>query len=321
MNLNWARKAAPGRAVTPALLFGLVLLFPIAALSHPGTLAVSPPMGWNSWDAYGFTLDETAFRNNATVLGKYRRYGWRYAIIDEGWYMANPLGTDRQSRDYQMDEHGRLVPAANRFPSASGGTGLTALADWSHHLGLQLGIHIVRGIPKAAVELNRQIAGSQFHVVDAADTADTCPWDDGNYGVRDNAAGQAYYDSLIKQYAAWKIDFLKVDCISNLPYRAAEIRQIATAIRHAGASHGTQPVPGTHRHHPCPGGRALFTNVAHLQRHMGRLVVRRCISDRNQRGIRQTRAMACPCPSRTMAGCRYAALGDVGTTSRLGRGP
>jgi hypothetical protein len=100
MTLNCARKAAPGRAVTPALLSGLVLLFPIVALSHPGTLAVSPPMGWNSWDAYGFTLDETAFRNNATVLGKYRRYGWRYAIIDEGRYMANPLGTDRQSRDW-----------------------------------------------------------------------------------------------------------------------------------------------------------------------------------------------------------------------------
>jgi len=46
------------------------------------------------------------------------------------------------------------------------------------------------------------IAGSSFHAADAADTTATCPWDDGNYGVADNAAGQAYYDSMLKLYAA-----------------------------------------------------------------------------------------------------------------------
>jgi len=127
-----------------------------------------------------------------------------------------------------------LIPAVNRFPSAQAGQGLRPLADWVHAHGLKLGIHIVRGIPKQAVRNDQPIAESNFHASDAADTSDLCPWDDGNFGVRDNAAGQAYYDSMLRLYARWKIDFLKVDCIANNPYKAAEIRQIARAIQRSG---------------------------------------------------------------------------------------
>jgi alpha-galactosidase len=215
-----------------------LLCFLIGAMFRPDARAeapaATPPMGWNSWDAYGFTLDEATFKQNAVVLAGLRRYGWQYAVIDEGWYMSNPGGADREMRGYQLDGHGRLIPAPNRFPSAAHDAGLRTLADWTHSQGLKLGIHIVRGIPKGALPPNGQIAGSRFHIADAADLSDTCPWDDGNYGVRDNAAGQAYYDSVIRLYADWKVDFLKVDCISNAPYRLSEIRQIAAAIRHAG---------------------------------------------------------------------------------------
>jgi hypothetical protein len=84
------------------------------------------------------------------------------------------------------------------------------------------------------VKANLPIAGSSFHAADAADTAETCPWDDGNYGIRDNAAGQAYYDSMLKLYAGWGLDYIKVDCISDHPYRPTEIRQIAAAIKKTG---------------------------------------------------------------------------------------
>ena len=87
-------------------------------------LASSPPMGWNSWDAYGFGIDESAFKANASVLAQLRSYGWKYAIIDEGWYMRDPAGADLESREYQMDGHGLLIPAVNRFPSAAKGAGL-----------------------------------------------------------------------------------------------------------------------------------------------------------------------------------------------------
>ena len=39
---------------------------------------------------------------------------------------------------------------------------------------------------------------------------------------------------MLKQYAGWGLDFIKVDCISDHPYKASEIRQIATAIKHSG---------------------------------------------------------------------------------------
>ncbi len=196
--------------------------------------ASSPPMGWNSWDAYGFTLDETAFKANATRLAELRSYGWTYAVIDEGWYMENPRGANLAQRTYQLNAGGLLIPALKRYPSAKSGAGFKPLADWAHHRGLKFGLHIVRGIPKQAVGKNTPISGTAFHAADAADSSETCPWDDGNFGVRDNRAGQAYYDSMLRLYAQWGVDFLKVDCISAHPFRASEIRQIHEAIQKAG---------------------------------------------------------------------------------------
>ncbi|MEO7278248.1 MAG: glycoside hydrolase family 27 protein [Sphingomicrobium sp.] len=197
-------------------------------------LAPTPPMGWNSWDAYAFTISEGQFKANVRALAALRRFGWDTAVIDEGWYMANPLGADLAARGYRYDGYGRLVPDVARFPSARDGKGLSALAAWTHRQGMKFGIHVVRGIPKAAVEADAPIAGSSFRASLAADKSATCPWDDANYGVSDNAAGQAYYNSMMRQYAGWGVDFVKIDCISDHPYRPTEIRQVARAIRSAG---------------------------------------------------------------------------------------
>jgi alpha-galactosidase len=191
-------------------------------------------MGWNSWDSYGLTINEKEFKANATVLASVEQYGWKYAVIDEGWYMADPDGKTVEQRQYLWNQDGLLIPAPDRFPSASNNAGLRPLADWVHAQGLKFGIHVMRGIPRQVVAANLQIAGTQFHAADAADTSSPCPWDEGNWGVKDNAAGQAYYDSMIELYASWGVDFLKVDCISDRPYRPSEIRQIAAAIRKTG---------------------------------------------------------------------------------------
>ena len=197
-------------------------------------LAPTPPMGWNSWDSYGLTIGEADYRANTRVISSLRKYGWQYAVIDMGWYMANPDGKDRPARQFQIDSNGRLIPALVRYPSAAGDAGFKPLADWVHRQGLKFGIHIMRGIPRDSVEKNTPIAGSNFHAADAADTSDACGWDDGFWGIRDNAAGQAFYDSIIGQYAKWGVDFLKVDCIADHPYKPAEIRMIAEAIRKSG---------------------------------------------------------------------------------------
>ena len=225
--------SASARRLTRLLLaVQLMVLGASAATAAP--LASTPPMGWNSWDAYGFTITEAQFRANVSLLAKMRPAGWNYAVIDEGWYMGNPLGDKLEARKYLLDEYGRLMPVVSRFPSAADGKGLKALSDWTHAQGLKFGIHIIRGIPKAAVEANMPIEGSRFHAADAANKADTCPWDDGNYGIANNEAGQAYYDSLLRQYKGWGVDFLKVDCIADHPYRPSEIRQIAQSIRTMG---------------------------------------------------------------------------------------
>jgi alpha-galactosidase len=234
---------------------GLLLMSLAAPSIQSQTVAATPPMGWNSWDSYGLTITEDQFRANVKVLvNDLKPAGYNYAVIDEGWFFFNP--EDRPHPEkliYAIDANGRYVPVLPRFPSAGDtqqafdsstpptelaairqSTSFKPLADWVHAQGLKFGIHIVRGIPRASVERNLPIANSTFNAQDAADTTDACPWDPTNWGVKDNATGQAWYDSLLQQYAAWGVDLLKVDCISSHPYKADEIHMIRKAIAKTG---------------------------------------------------------------------------------------
>ncbi|MGD0737723.1 MAG: glycoside hydrolase family 27 protein [Terracidiphilus sp.] len=222
------------RFFLPTILCAVFLTLLATSFLYAQNPAPTPPMGWNSWDAYGFTIDEADFKANVAVLAGLKHYGWTYAVIDEGWYMADPYGANVAARKYLLDGNGILIPVEARFPTSADGAGFKPLADWVHAQGLKFGIHIVRGIPRQAVKDNLPIGGSAFHAADAADMDSPCSWDEGNWGIKDNAAGQAYYDSMLKLYAGWGLDFIKVDCISDHPYRPTEIRQIAEAIRKTG---------------------------------------------------------------------------------------
>lgn len=210
------------------LLLALLAALPLRIYSQP---AATPPMGWNSWDSYGMTITELQFRQNVDWLHAHlQASGWQYVVIDEGWYLASPQKTDQ---GYTLDTNGRYIPAAHRFPSAGKDRGFKPLADYVHSLGLKFGIHIIRGIPKEAVARNLPIAGSKYRAAEAADTSDTCRWNHDNYGVRDNAAGQAYYDSIARLYARWGVDFVKIDCISQ-PYKTASIHMVNRALKKTG---------------------------------------------------------------------------------------
>ncbi len=193
-------------------------------------VAKTPPLGWNSWDSYGLSVTEAEWKSNVTWFNQHLQpAGWQYVVLDEGWYLAHPENApDKGDQGYTMDAAGKYIGASNRFPQ-----GISGLAEYAHGLGLKFGIHIIRGIPKQAVERNLPIAGSAFHAAQAADTSDTCRWNPDNYGIRDNAAGQAYYDSLMRLYASWGVDFLKVDCISK-PYKTNEIHMIRAALDKTG---------------------------------------------------------------------------------------
>src|ERR1044071_6912498 len=117
-------------------------------------IAATPPMGWNSWDGYGTTINEEKFKANARWLAEHlKRYGWEYAVVDMQWYVTNPVpeGNSKTAR-YALDAYGRYIPDESRFPSAAGGKGLRPLGDFVHSLGLKFGIHILRGVPKVAVD-------------------------------------------------------------------------------------------------------------------------------------------------------------------------
>ena len=123
-------------------------------------------MGWNSWDAYGLTINEADFKANTAELAKFKQYGWQYSVIDEGWYMENPDGQHLADKKYLLNENGILIPVPSRFPTSVEGAGFKPLADWVHQQGLKFGIHIVRGIPKQAVDRNLPyesgVAGQPF---------------------------------------------------------------------------------------------------------------------------------------------------------------
>ena len=233
-------------ALVATLLLGLQPAFTLAQTTQTppkaipaATLAPRPPMGWNSWDAYGLTITEPQFRDNVNVLATILKpYGWQYAVIDEGWFLKNPLDLHKTEKVvYELDANGRYNPVPERFPSAmvnGRNLGFQALGEYVHAQGLKFGVHIVRGIPRESVQQNLPVAGSRFHAQDVADTTDVCPWDPTNWGVRDTPAGQAWYDSLLAQYAAWGVDYLKVDCISDHPYKPTEIRMLHRAIGKTG---------------------------------------------------------------------------------------
>lgn len=214
---------------------GFLVYLPVAVGAQVDSplLAATPPMGWNTWDGYGTTVKEPEVKANAQWFAEHLKpYGWQYVVVDMEWFVTNPQpeGNSKTS-SYSIDAFGRYVPAPNRFPSATEDLGFRPLAEYVHSLGLKFGIHILRGIPKLAVTQNLPIEGSAFHAVDAADQADTCPWNFDNYGVdASKPAGQAYYDSILRLYASWGVDLIKVDCIASHPYKGEEIRMLAEAL-------------------------------------------------------------------------------------------
>lgn len=199
--------------------------------------AKTPPMGWNSWDCYGPTVTEDEVKANADYMVKnLKDHGWEYIVVDIRWYVENTKAHGYNQTDpiFCMDEFGRLIPATNRFPSASGGKGFKPLADYIHGKGLKFGIHLMRGIPVIAVEKNTLIKGTEYHAGDIYSKELQCKWLRDMYTVVAQKPGaQEYYNSLFELYASWEVDYVKIDNLSR-PYHKAEIELIRKAIDRCG---------------------------------------------------------------------------------------
>ncbi len=202
-----------------------------------------PPMGWNSYDYYDTTVTEADIKANADYMAKYLKpYGWEYVVVDIEWYSYD-TGSRRQEHQYipfhkvEMDEYSRLFPCPDRFPSSVNGAGFKPLADYVHALGLKFGIHIMRGIPRAAAHAHTGLLGSDLTAADIANPYSICYWNPDMYGVYTNKPeSQMYYDSLLALYAEWGVDFIKCDDICRMDAQSSkeEIRMLHRAIEKCG---------------------------------------------------------------------------------------
>ncbi len=213
--------------------------------------ASTPPMGWNSWDAYGTAVREQDVKANADFMAEHlARFGWKYVVVDIQWYQPNARGHDYDpNAKLTMDGYGRLLPATNRFPS-----GFKALGDYIHGKGLRFGIHIMRGIPRQAVVQNLPIKGTNLHARDIADRDNSCRWNPDMWGVDTTRPGsQEYYDSIVELYATWGVDFIKADDMGSHLYQPSEIRALHRAIIKSGRPIVLSISPG-----PAPVSEAAF---------------------------------------------------------------
>jgi hypothetical protein len=198
--------------------------------------AQTPPMGWNSWDCYGPTVEEHEVKANADYMAKHlRQHGWEYVVVDIRWFVENDKagGYNQTNPRYVMDEYGRYLPAVNRFPSAAEGNGFKPLANYVHSKGLKFGIHIMRGVPKLAAEKNLPIKETQYTAGQIYSPDLQCEWLRDNYTIADKPGAQEYYNSIMELYASWGVDFIKVDDLSH-PYHKREVEMIRQAIDRCG---------------------------------------------------------------------------------------
>jgi len=201
--------------------------------------ATTPPLGWNSWDCFGTTVTEQQIKEQADAMAKHLLpSGYNYLTVDIQWYEPEAKGHSYDPKAVlTMDEYGRLTPGLKKFPSAADSKGFKPLADYVHSKGLKFGIHIMRGIPRQAVEKNTPILGTTVKAQDIALTNSRCAWNPDMYGVdATKPEGQAYYNSIVQMYADWGVDFIKCDDISR-PYdnvQKAEIEALRNAIDKTG---------------------------------------------------------------------------------------
>jgi alpha-galactosidase len=88
-------------------------------------LALTPPMGWNTWNKFACNVSDELVRGMADAMVKsgMKDAGYQYIVIDDCWQVSR-------------NADGTIVADAQRFPN-----GMKAVADYVHSLGLKFGIY------------------------------------------------------------------------------------------------------------------------------------------------------------------------------------
>lgn len=86
-------------------------------------IALTPSMGWNSWNCWGLSVNDEKVRDAARMMNeKLHAYGWTYVNIDDGWEAS------------ERTKQGEIL-SNDKFPN------FKALTDYIHSLGLKFGIY------------------------------------------------------------------------------------------------------------------------------------------------------------------------------------
>ena len=104
----------------------LLLMFSTSIFAQENEkLALTPPMGWNSWNKFGCNVDENMIKEmaDAMVSSGMKDAGYEYIVIDDCWQVSR-------------DSLGNIIADPKRFPS-----GIKALAEYVHSKGLKFGIY------------------------------------------------------------------------------------------------------------------------------------------------------------------------------------
>lgn len=98
-------------------------------------LAMTPPMGWNSWNTFATNIDEKLVKETADIMvsSGLAAAGYNYIVLDDGWMT------------HERDANGDLVPDPEKFPS-----GMKALIDYVHSKGLKFGLYNCAGTKTCA---------------------------------------------------------------------------------------------------------------------------------------------------------------------------
>lgn len=113
----------------------LLLLLPSRnACGLTNGLALTPPMGWDSYNYFGDVIDESTVKGQADAMATngMEAAGYQYINIDDGWQIGR-------------DANGVIVADSSKFPD-----GIKALADYVHSKGLKLGIYSDHGLETCA---------------------------------------------------------------------------------------------------------------------------------------------------------------------------
>jgi alpha-galactosidase len=99
-------------------------------------IALTPPMGWNSWNCFAHAVSDEKIRLAADAMVKSGliNHGWSYVNIDDFWQTKPGEASDATLIGPARDAEGRILPNA-RFPDMKG------LADYVHKLGLRIGLY------------------------------------------------------------------------------------------------------------------------------------------------------------------------------------